>query len=110
MTELNKRIKARRKSQNKTLLEVAEFVGVKEATMQRYESGEIKTIPYDNIELIAEYLNCSPAYLMGWDNISNENELNIRQQNLYDTIIKLDDDKINLAIRILHSILDEKEQ
>lgn len=67
MTELNKRIKERRKNQNKTLLEVAEFIGVKEATMQRYESGEIKTIPYKNIELIAECLDCSPSYLMGWD-------------------------------------------
>lgn len=66
MAILNDRIKARRKSLNITLLELAEHIGVKEATMQRYESGEIKSIPYDNIVKIAQYLNCTPQYLMGW--------------------------------------------
>lgn len=66
MAILNDRIKARRKTLNITLLELAEHIGVKEATMQRYESGEIKSIPYDNIVKIAEYLNCTPQYLMGW--------------------------------------------
>ncbi len=66
MAILNERIKSRRKLLNKTLLELAEYIGVKEATMQRYESGEIKSIPYDNIVLIAECLNCTPQYLMGW--------------------------------------------
>lgn len=66
MAILNDRIKNRRKLLNKTLLELAEYIGVKEATMQRYESGEIKSIPYDNIVLIAECLGCTPQYLMGW--------------------------------------------
>ncbi len=66
MAILNDRIKNRRKLLNKTLLELAEYIGVKEATMQRYESGEIKSIPYDNIVLIAECLDCTPQYLMGW--------------------------------------------
>ncbi len=94
MTELNKRIKECRKKQNKTLLEVAEYVGVKEATMQRYESGEIKTIPYDNIELIAEYLNCSPSYLMGWD----------------DEIEKYSDAKLDKAILEVFNRLSEEKQ
>lgn len=68
MAILNDRIKNRRKLLNKTLLELAEYIGVKEATMQRYESGEIKSIPYDNIVLISECLDCSPQYLMGWSN------------------------------------------
>ncbi len=40
--KLNERIKEMRTLKNMTLLEVAEILGVKEATMQRYESGEIK--------------------------------------------------------------------
>ena len=73
MAILHDRIKKRRKLLNKTLLELAEYIGVKEATMQRYESGEIKSIPYDNIVLIAECLKCTPQYLMGWsDNVKAE--------------------------------------
>lgn len=77
MASLQERIKERRTSLNKTLLEVAEFVGVKEATMQRYESGEIKNIPHEKIVSIAEYLNCSPQYLMGWTD-----EINIFASNI----------------------------
>lgn len=42
MAEINDRIKERRLAAGKTLLEVAEYLGVKEATAQRYESGEIR--------------------------------------------------------------------
>ena len=34
--------------------------------MQRYESGEIKNIKHDTIVRLAEILNCTPQYLMGW--------------------------------------------
>ncbi|MCI5735567.1 MAG: helix-turn-helix domain-containing protein [Eubacterium sp.] len=83
MSIVNERIKERRKQLNITLLELAEFVGVKEATMQRYESGEIKSIPYDNIVLISEYLKCTPQYLLGWvDEISPDMHLSEHEKEL----------------------------
>lgn len=66
MIKLPERIKERRKSLGMTLLQLAEKTGVKEATAQRWESGSIKTVKYETIELIADALNCSPVYLMGW--------------------------------------------
>lgn len=65
--ELGSRIRQRRQSLDITLKQVAEQIGVQEATVQRYESGNIKNIPYDKIVLISEALKCSPAYLMGWE-------------------------------------------
>lgn len=83
MSKVNERIKERRKQLNITLLELAEFVGVKEATIQRYESGEIKSIPYDNIVLLAEYLKCTPQYLLGWVNeVSPELQLSDHEKEL----------------------------
>ncbi|NNJ30129.1 helix-turn-helix domain-containing protein [Lacrimispora defluvii] len=67
MAEINDRIKERRLAAGKTLLEVSEFLGVKEATAQRYESGEIKNIKHETIVSLAKLFNCSPAYLMGWE-------------------------------------------
>ena len=67
MAEINSRIKERRLASGKTLLEVAEFLGVKEATAQRYESGEIKNIKHETIVALAQFFNCTPAYLMGWE-------------------------------------------
>ncbi|MDP4095443.1 helix-turn-helix domain-containing protein [Paenibacillus sp. P96] len=71
MPVLNDRIKARRIALNLTLQDVADFLGVKEATAQRYESGEIKNIKHEIVASLAELFKCTPAYLMGWsDEIS----------------------------------------
>ena len=64
--KLNERIKEMRTLKNMTLLEVAEILGVKEATMQRYESGEIKNIKHDTVVMMADIFGCTPCYLMGW--------------------------------------------
>lgn len=43
----NERIRARRIEKGITLAQVAEKLGVTEATAQRYECGNIKNIPYE---------------------------------------------------------------
>ena len=68
MPELNERIKELRKKHNLTLFDVAEYLGVKEATAQRYESGNIKNIKYETICKLAELFECEPQYLLGWCN------------------------------------------
>lgn len=65
---LNDRIKERRLQLGYTLLYIADRLGVKEATVQRYESGNIKNIKHETIVSLAEILKCDPAYLMGWQN------------------------------------------
>lgn len=66
MAILQKRIKQRRQELGFTLAEVADNIGVKEATMQRYESGEIKNIKHETIYKLSQFLKCDPSYLMGW--------------------------------------------
>jgi transcriptional regulator with XRE-family HTH domain len=66
MATINDRLKDCRIQRNLTLLEVAEKIGVKEATMQRYESGAIKNIKHETVLAIADYYGVSPQYLMGW--------------------------------------------
>lgn len=69
----SKRIKEKRKEANLTLLEVAKYLGVTEATVQRYESGNIKNIPYEFICKFADLFHCSPSYIMGWEEKNNNN-------------------------------------
>ena len=64
---IGERIKARRNEIGLTLKEVAEKLGVKDATVQRYESGSIKNMKYETIASLAEILNVSPSWLLGWD-------------------------------------------
>lgn len=60
-------LKARRSELGFTLLEIAKKMGVSEATVQRWESGNIKTLRQGRIAQLAEILKVSPAYLMGWE-------------------------------------------
>lgn len=62
----NERIREKRKESGITLAQIAEKLGVAEATAQRYESGNIKSIPYEHMCAYGEILHCSPCYLMGW--------------------------------------------
>lgn len=72
--EFKDRVYNSRKKINKTLEEVAKEVGVSAATISRYESGEIENIRRDKIAKLAKALDVTPAYLMGW-----EEETNIEQ-------------------------------
>lgn len=66
VSKLQERIKERRLSLNLTLAEIADLLNVKEATVQRYESGEIKNIKHGTIFELSKILKCDPSYLMGW--------------------------------------------
>lgn len=56
-----------RKELGLTLKEVADYVGVSESTVQRWESGNIKNLRHEKIIKLAEVLKTTPARLMGWD-------------------------------------------
>lgn len=67
MSGLSDALKQRRSELGYTLAQVADMVGVTEATVQRWESGNIKALRHGRIAKLAEALNVSPAYLMGWE-------------------------------------------
>lgn len=72
---LKDNIKAKRQEQKMTLEELANKIGTTRQTIQKYESGVISNIPLDKIEKLAEALDCSPAYLMGWEETSKTPKL-----------------------------------
>lgn len=73
MTQLSSILKPRRKELGLTLAQIADEMGVAEATVQRWESGNIKTIRHEKIGKLADILKVSPASLMGWENVSSVN-------------------------------------
>lgn len=93
MSILQERIKSKRLSTGLTLSEVADLIGVKEATMQRYESGEIKNIKHDTIVKLSNIFHCTPQYLMGWTDddelSSNSNKTHMDKYNKLNDIGKL---------------------
>lgn len=110
MAILQERIKERRTALGFTLLEIADLLGVKEATVQRYESGEIKNIKHDTIVELSKIFKCTPQYLMGWSDMINEptsiEDLNIFQQRFQQrTLFKGDNDL--LIVHYYHKLNNE---
>jgi len=79
---LPERLKSLRQKSGMTLLDVANALGVKEATAQRYESGEIKNLKHDTILQLSKLFNCSPSYLMGWEDELPESAMLIQKDTL----------------------------
>ena len=65
--KISENIRTLRRREGLTLKDVANRIGVSEATVQRYESGAIGAIPYDTIVQLAEIFGVKPWELLGWD-------------------------------------------
>ncbi len=63
------RIKERRQDLNMTQEQVGDRIGVSKATVNKYEVGTVKTFSRPRIEKLAEVLECSPGWLLGWDDL-----------------------------------------
>lgn len=60
-------LKKRRLELGLTMLDVAKKVGVSEATISRWESGDIDNMKRDKIALLAKALEISPLLIVGID-------------------------------------------
>ena len=67
MGNISSVLKAKRKELGLTLAQIAEKIGVTEATVQRWESGNIKSLRHERIAKLADILGVTPSVLMGWD-------------------------------------------
>ena len=74
--------------------ELSKLTGLPKSALQRYAIGETEKIPIDRLEKIAEALNVSAAFLMGWD------------ESKYDAVISPDGQHIG----VLYDRADEKDK
>lgn len=74
---VGERIKLARETKNLSQTDLANACKISKQTLYKYENNIITNIPSDKIEVIANYLSTSPAYLMGWetDNKDTNNKL-----------------------------------
>lgn len=88
--DMAKRIKDLRTSQGMTLEQVAEKVGVGKSTVRKWETGLISNMRRDKIAALADALNTSPMYLMGWsDEINPAPALDLSKfDNIYPVKLK----------------------
>lgn len=79
-------IKKRRLELNMTLDDISKQLNISKPTLQRYESGVISNVHFDTVEQLADILQTTPSWLMGWSDIV----LSKQEKILLDKYNKLD--------------------
>lgn len=90
--KVGQRIKDRRKLLKMSADELGEKIGKNRATVYRYENGDIENLPIEMLEPIAEALDTTPLYLMGWD--SDKEETSKKIDATTDVLIRMETDKL----------------
>lgn len=102
-------IKRLRLESGLTLLEVANRLGVKEATVQRYESGAIKNLKYDTIIALSKIFNCDPIEIMGLDDKKDTAPLSPKKKELVnkfmELVSQLTEDELQEVVKSMEFIL-----
>lgn len=89
---IGKRIKERRKMLKMSADELGEILGKDRSTIYRYEKGDIENMPLDILEPIAQALNTTPQYLMGWEKVQKDND------TITDAIVRMRSDAEFLSV------------
>ena len=71
---LGKRIKHRRKTLNLTADKLGEMIGKDRSTVYRYERDDIDNVSIKVVEQIANALNVTPGFLMGWETLEESEQ------------------------------------
>lgn len=104
--KMNDKIKNRREELGLTLQEVGEYIGVSKATVQRYESGEIKNLKLVIIERLTQVLKINPGYLMGWENNNDDEEIRAIARSMKN----LSEDKRKLLNDLIKTMSDSADE
>lgn len=72
MKDIMKRIKDRRNELGLSFQQLADLTGLSKSTLQRYETGGIRNIPLDKLTVLAEALQITPEWILGWNRKMDE--------------------------------------
>ena len=104
--DMGKKLRELRDARGLTQREVANAVGVTEATVSRWESGHINNMRRDKIESLAKVLQVSPLVIMGRDDESPAPPA----APYHPELTKRDERDIMISASSLSPVLNEEER
>ena len=107
--EMAERIKERRNAMGFTQEELGEKLGLQKSAIAKYENGRVENMKRSVIADMAALLECSPAYLMGWDdNIHSSNtQIPIKEKGI--SVNVLGRVAAGIPIEAVENIIDTEE-
>lgn len=110
---LGEKIRVSREKTGLTMEELGKKCGTTKQTIYKYETGKVTNIPLDRLMRIADAVDVSASYLMGWEDINAEQltdgELSEVKRSLIQFALSLTDEQAALALRVLRSIVEGSE-
>ena len=100
------KIKELRQAKKLTLEQVANVVGVGKSTVRKWETGMIANMKRDKIAALAQALDTTPAYLMGWSENTKKQENNDNLAKLINRIKT--DEKFANNVKLLSELSPER--
>ena len=89
--QIGEKIRVLRMEKQLTQEELAKLLKTTKQTIYKYEQSIVTNIPSDRVERIAEVLNSTPAYIMGWE--SDKPETSKKIDAATDVLIRMETDK-----------------
>lgn len=110
--KIGQRIRKRRKELKLSADELGKRLGKDRSTIYRYEKGEIENLPLDILQPIADALNTTPQYLMGWEKTVEEKPVETANK-LADMFLGLEikehDDDVKIMLEEYYSLSEQKK-
>ena len=107
------RIRQLREQKKLTQEELARLLDTKRQTISKYEKEIVTNIPSDRIEAMARILDTTPEYILGWDveeeGPATEAGLSENQKKLIDFAKTVPQDKVDMILRVMRSIVESDE-
>ncbi|MFR5643205.1 MAG: helix-turn-helix domain-containing protein [Clostridium paraputrificum] len=102
--DIMNRIQSKRIELKLSYQDLANKTGLSKSTLQRYETGSIRNIPLDKLEILANALEVSPMWIIGYDapiekEISNKINSNDKATILLNSFNKLNEEGKDEAIK-----------
>lgn len=109
---LGQKISYLRTKANLTQEELASHLGTTKQAIYKYETGIVTNIPMDKLVLIADVLDTTPAYLMGWEKEPSpisEPPLTEEEEVLLSLFRRVPEDQQQLVLRLIQTALGNQE-
>lgn len=110
LKDIRKRILDRKEELNLSYQDLSDRTGLSKSTLQRYTTGDIGNLGLDKLELLAKALEVSPSYLMGWEDLQEEDKQSEKVQILAREAGDLSDVQIDLLRSMIKEFKDGKRK
>jgi transcriptional regulator with XRE-family HTH domain len=109
------KIRKLREQNNLTQEQLAKKLNTTKQTISKYEKGIVTNIPSDRLETMAEILNTTPEYILGWETVQKNNDIisdaviRMRTNEDFLSVVKklmeIDDEQVKGVNQMLNALI-----